>query len=134
MSNYINEQSDFAFDISQLIKFAIMSGFQVTFSQAERPDELQWIYFYGKKVVEKDGTIILIDFKQRSKTKTNAHRTRKAIDLNFIKDDVYINALPMAEAKRILQPIADYFKSLHPKNIWGGEFKNLWDPDHFQRK
>jgi len=132
--NYINEQSAFAFDISETIRYAVMCGFKVTFSQAERPDELQWIYFYGKKVVEKNGTIVLEDNKQRSKTKTNVHKKRKAIDLNFIKDDIYINSLPKEEVKKILQPIADYFKSLSPKNVWGGEFKSIWDPDHFQRK
>ena len=140
--SYVDEQSNFAFDITQLIKFAILEGFQVTFSQAERPKELNLLYYYGYKIVEVDNDIKLVKHKQRSKTKDSLHRKRRAIDLNFFKDGLYINGLKISgtnkpDKEKILkhlQPLANYFKSLNPKNRWGGEFKNIWDPDHFERR
>ena len=130
---YINEQNDFLFDVSQLVRFAIMEGFEVTGSQFERPEELILLYYYGYKIVEENNDIKLIKYKQRSKTKKSIHAKRRAFDLNFFKDGVYLNALPKEESKPILQPLADYFKSLHPKNKWGGEFRTFYDPDHFER-
>ena len=67
--SYIDDQHDFLFDVAQLIKFATIEGFQVTGSQLERPEELQLLYFHGKKLIEIGGKLKLVDFKQRSKTK-----------------------------------------------------------------
>jgi len=131
--SYINDQNDFLFDVCQLIKFAILEGFQVTGSQFERPEELMLLYYYGYKIVEQNNDIKLVKTKKRSKTKKSIHGKRRAFDLNFFKDGIYINALPKEESKPILQPLANYFKMLHPKNKWGGEFKTIYDPDHFQR-
>ena len=131
--SYIDDQDDFLFDIAQLIKFAKLEGFQVTCGEFGREPEMQLLYYYGFTIQEKDGSIELVKRSKRTKTLKSKHLVRRAADLHFFKDKVYINNLPEAEAKKLLQPLADYFKSLHPLNKWGGEFKNFFDSPHFER-
>ena len=52
------------------------------------------------------------------------HYIRLAIDLNLFKNEVY---LTQTEDHK---PLGDYWKSLHPKCTWGGDFSNP-DGNHY---
>lgn len=129
----VKEQNSFLRDVALLILKAQDLGFEVTGGELCRPKELQLVYYNGKKVIEKDNEVYLTNAPIRSTTMNTKHLIRKAIDLNFFKDGVYINDLRMHEAKKILQPIGDYWESLNKKNKWGGNWKTFFDSPHFQR-
>lgn len=55
------------------------------------------------------------------------HCDRLAIDINLLdKDGKYLTD------KASYKQFGDYWKSLHPLNRWGGDFKNLVDSGHFE--
>ena len=56
----------------------------------------------------------------------SAHKQRLAVDLNLYKDDQY---QVDTEAHR---PFGEYWKALHPDNVWGGDFTKK-DGNHYQR-
>jgi hypothetical protein len=107
----VQEQAAFLLDVTELIRHATDAGFVVTGGELARTPEQQAIYF-------KTG---------RSKTMNSIHLKRCAIDLMFFKDGKII------WDKEILTPIGKHWESLHPKNRWGGNFKNLVDCPHFER-
>lgn len=111
MSSLVNDQAAFLLDACKLIQFATEQGFQVTGGELFRTPEQQQIYV-------KTG---------RSKTLQSNHLRRLAIDLNFIKGGelVYDAAA--------LEPIGQFWESLHPKNRWGGHFSSFKDRPHFER-
>lgn len=132
--SYVNEQHDFLFDIAQTIKYATIEGFQVTEGEFGREPEMQLLYYYGYTIEEINGDIQLKKFRKRSKTKNSKHLVRRAADLHFFKDNLYINGLKdKAKVLEYLQPVYDFFKSLHPKNKVGAEFRGFFDSPHFQR-
>ena len=132
--SYVNEQHDFLFDIAETIRYATIEGFKVTCGEFGRENEMQLLYYYGYTIEEIDGDIQLKKRSRRSKTKKSNHLVRRAADLHFFKDGLYINGL---KDKKVvlayLQPIYDYFKSLHPENRVGAEFRNFFDSPHFER-
>lgn len=67
----------------------------------------------------------------RSTVKRSRHMDRCAIDLHFyyFHDSKFIEVTDKAR----LQKIGDYWKSLDPKNRWGGDWKTPFDPWHFER-
>ena len=140
--SYISDQHDFLYDISETIRYATIEGFMVTEGEFGRENEMQLLYYYGFTIKEKNGTIELVKFKKRSKTKKSKHLVRRAADLHFFKDGFYINGLTIPGTKKAdkarilgyLQPVYDYFKALHPENRVGAEFKNFFDSPHFERR
>ncbi len=107
----VQEQAAFALDVCKLIQSASDAGFVVTLGEAWRTPEQQAIYF-------KTG---------RSKTMNSNHIRRLAVDLNFFMDGVLIYDID------VLRDLGNYWESLHPKNRWGGNFRNLIDVPHFER-
>jgi hypothetical protein len=107
----VTEQAAFLLDVCKLVQKATELGFTVTGGELFRTAEQQAIYV-------KTG---------RSKTMASIHLQRRAIDLNFFKDGKLTYDIPT------LQPIGDYWTSLHPKNQWGGNWKSFKDVPHFQR-
>lgn len=107
----MKEQYLFLLDVIKLLQFAIGLGFEVTFGEAFRTPEQQKIYFDTG----------------RSKTMESDHLKRRAIDLNF-----FLNGVLCYDREK-LQPIGDYWESLHPGNRWGGNWKNFKDLPHFER-
>jgi hypothetical protein len=69
----------------------------------------------------------------RSKTKRSRHQDRLAHDLHFYElvspSGKFIEVIDKGK----LQPIGDYWKLLDSKNSWGGDWKNPYDPWHFER-
>lgn len=111
MSN-VTEQAAFLLDICSLVLKATELGFTVTSGEFLRTPEQQQIYV-------KTG---------RSKTMNSNHLTKRAADLNFFLDGELTYDIDK------LTPLGDYWKSLNPKNDWGGFWKSFKDVPHFERK
>ena len=120
-----DKQAKFLLDACMLVQFATRLGFKVTGGELFRPQEMQLIYYNNG----------------RSKTMNSQHKQKLAIDLNFIKDGRYINALSSSETEDILRPLGKFWQSLSAQNRWGGNFdkdfsrKDPWiDAGHFERQ
>lgn len=107
----VQEQAAFALDMCRLIQKASEAGFVVTLGEVWRTPEQQAIYC-------KTG---------RSKTMNSNHIRRLAVDLNFFRNGGLIYDIDA------LRDLGAYWESLHPKNRWGGNFRNLIDVPHFER-
>ena len=111
------KQQEFTKNIASLIVYADTIGIQLTFGHAYRDKETQ------RRLVDKG----------LSKTMNSMHLKRLAVDFNF-----FINGELTYDFDKI-KPLGDYWESLHPDNVWGGDFnKNdikdgFLDVPHFQR-
>jgi hypothetical protein len=110
MSN-VSEQASFLLDVARLIFRATELGFSVTAGELYRTPEQQQIYV-------KTG---------RSRTMNSLHLQRRAVDLNFFKDN------QLCYDKAVLAPLGAYWESLHPLNSWGGNGVKLVDVPHWSR-
>lgn len=106
------EQAAFLKDVCLLLNKADALGFVVTAGELFRTAEQQQIYV-------KSG---------RSKTMNSNHLRRCAIDLNFFKDGALIYDI------KVLTPLGEFWKTLNPKNDWGGFWLSFKDVPHFERK
>lgn len=112
MSPLVQAQAKFLLDMCRLIAKATEVGFTVTGGELYRTTEQQQIYV-------KTG---------RSKTMNSNHLRRCAIDLNFFKNGKLVYEV------ETLRPLGEYWRSLDPKNDWGGFWKSFKDVPHFERK
>lgn len=108
----VDEQASFLIDATRLIQKATALGWTVTGGELYRTVEQQQIYV-------KTG---------RSKTMNSNHLKRCAIDLNFFRNGKLVYDIAQ------LQPLGDYWESLHPKNSWGGNWSSFKDVPHFERR
>lgn len=106
------EQSAFSVDICRLILWALEQGYEVTFGEAQRPVEMQAIYY-------KTG---------RSKTMDSRHIKKLAFDLFFFKDG------RLLATKEDMQPIGNHWEAMSAKNSWGGNWNSFKDIPHFERR
>ena len=104
-------QAEFLLQVCKLVYYATELGFKVTGGELQRTPEQQAMYV-------KTG---------RSKTMESNHLRKCAIDLNFIRDG------KLVYDQKLLQPLGDYWESLHPNNRWGGNWKSFKDMPHFER-
>lgn len=102
-------QAEFTLDVASLIRWCFANGYKVTLGEAHRTPEQQRIHVQ----------------RGRSRTMRSAHLIRLAIDLNLFKDGRYLTR------SEDYTSAGEYWKSLHPKNVWGGDFPK--DGNHFQR-
>lgn len=112
ISPRVAAQSAFTRDVMRLLAMAFNSGFVVTLGEAFRTPEQQQIHMQAG----------------RSKTMASNHLDRRAIDLNFFTADG-----ELCYDKAVLQPLGDFWESLHPNNRWGGNWKSFKDIPHFER-
>ena len=105
------QQWEFLQDVGRLIEKAKQLGITLTGGELYRTLEQQAIYLKAGK----------------SKTSKSKHLERLAIDFNFFIDGRLIYD------KKLIQPLGDYWESLHPANRWGGNFTSLIDTPHFER-
>jgi len=112
ISARVRAQSEFTRDVMRLLAMAFNAGFTVTLGEAFRTPEQQAIHV-------KAG---------RSKTMSSNHLDRRALDLNFFLEDG-----TLCYDKDTLQPLGDFWESLHPNNRWGGNWKSFKDVPHFER-
>ncbi len=108
----VQEQAKFLSDVVSLLTMANKLGFVVTGGELFRTTEQQQIYV-------RTG---------RSKTMNSNHLRRCAIDLNFFIDGKLTYDVDK------LAPLGTFWKSLDPKNDWGGFWKSFKDVPHFERK
>ena len=102
------KQSLFALNAAKLILWiSEQPGYRVTLNEAYRTKEQAAIYASQGKGIS-----------------ASLHCIRLAIDLNLYKDGEYLSR---SEEYKIM---GDYWKSLHPDNKWGGDFKSH-DGCHF---
>lgn len=106
------EQAKFLKDVVKLLQKCEELGFTVTAGELYRTPEQQQIYVSSG----------------RSKTMKSNHLRRCAIDLNFFKNG------DLVYDTNVLKPLGDYWKSLDPKNDWGGFWLSFKDVPHFERK
>jgi len=102
------KQSDFLRMIADLIIFAYDSGYELTAGDAYRDPRVHGVMGehrgYGHS--------------------RSFHKTRLAMDLNLFKDGEYLSD---TDDHRFL---GEHWKSLHPDNTWGGDFRNA-DGNHY---
>ena len=120
-----NHQFVFATNVSKLIAKANELGIEVTLGEAYRTQSQQLLYYYGKGIEEKMGTLTIIDKRKVSWTKNSNHKKRLAIDLNFFIDGKLIYKHDK------ITDLGEYWKSLNVFNRWGGDFRNS-DTPHFE--
>ena len=106
--NLSQKQRRFSWLVSCLIDWAYKNGYEIVLGEAYRTRDQQEIYV-------KQG---------KSKTMKSKHLKCLALDINLFKDDNYLTET--ADYK----PLGDYWKSLDPECIWGGDWG--WDGCHFQ--
>lgn len=112
LSRRVTAQGEFLQDYALLILFSFRIGIWLTAGHLWRDPEVQKIYV-------KEG---------KSQTKNSDHIDRRAGDLNFFIEGELIHD------KEQVRVLGEFWKSLNPKNYWGGDFKTLDDPYHFGRK
>lgn len=117
-------QAIFTYNIAALILYANSRGIALTRGEGYRTRSQQLLYFYGYKVVRKNGKIQLVKDKKRSKTMNSNHLRRLADDFNHFIDGKLVSD------RETLQVLGDYWCSLHPKNRWGGNWG--WDVPHYE--
>ena len=104
------QQTEFAGNLAKLISYAMtLPNYAITIGEVERTKEQQAIYVA----------------KGLSKTSNSKHLIRLAADLF-----VFINGEYRTD-RSAYQPLADYWKTLHPRNVSGCDWG--WDYNHFQQ-
>lgn len=103
-------QRRFTLLIGQLICWAYENGYELTGGEWARTKEQQALYV-------KQG---------KSKTMSSRHLQRLAMDFNLFQDGKYL------QRTEEYRPLGDYWKSLDPRCIWGGDWKSFPDGNHFE--
>ena len=128
-------QQEFTYDVSCLIQYAYdVQGIRLTMGEAHRTNSQILLNYFGFKIV-KGGALGITLKKSRklSKTLKSSHADRLAIDFNFFIGNSLVYDF------EYIKPLGDYWESLNPKNVWGGDLnkdgiKNGFvDTPHFQR-
>jgi hypothetical protein len=96
-------------------------------------------YIASKTYIATAGEIWRTEYQQKhnvatgvSKTMNSNHLRRLAIDLNFFDKNLKVIETP--------QDVGDYWETLNPKNMWGGNYirhgisKSFRDLPHFERR
>jgi len=119
-------QITFTLNIASLIEYANYLSIGLTFGEANRPQSMQLLNYYGYIIKESEGALILMKVKRTSHTLNSKHNERLAVDFNFFI------AGKLTYNKDKLQKLGDFWESLHSKNRWGGNFKSFIDTPHFE--
>ena len=64
-----------------------------------------------------------------TKTLDSDHLYKLAVDLFVWIEGIFLNN--QEENREIMKSAGDYWKELHPKNYWGGDYKKFVDINHF---
>lgn len=105
-------QTNFTQDVGRLIDFAGCNNIGLMFGHAWRsPQEQQRLLRAGK-----------------SKTSNSRHLVRLAVDFVVVLDG------KVSWEFEDYKLLGEYWKSLSPDNVWGGDWPTLRDAGHFERK
>ena len=96
--------------VAQLIVYAGTRGFALTFGETYRPQEMQELYYRQGK----------------TRTKSSKHTQRLAVDFNVFQEGEYLTG------KAGYDVLGAYWKTLDPRNRWGGDWTTLKDYNHFE--
>lgn len=108
--NQSDHQWIFLKNVAKLINYANQMSYKLTGGELYRPQMMQDQYY-------KEG---------KTHTLKSDHLKRQAIDLNlFVDGDI------QWENNDHWEILGSFWKSLDPKNYWGGDWKNLKDHYHF---
>ncbi len=107
VSDRINQEI-FSLNLAKFIIYIYNSGYTCTGGEWWRTPEMAEIYAQSGKGI-----------------RDSLHIRRLAVDFNLFKDGQYLDT---AEAHR---PFGEYWKSLNPKNRWGGDFHKP-DGNHYE--
>ena len=102
------KQRKFSLLLSKLITWTYANGYEIVLGEVFRTKDQQKLYVAAGK----------------SKTVSSMHLRCLAADINLFKNDKYL--MDTLDYK----PIGDYWKSLDPDCVWGGDWG--WDGGHFQ--
>jgi len=121
MKKLSDYQNEFLRNLRLLLEFLQdVKKVKVTGEMLYRPQELQDIYF-------EQGL---------SKTRLSNHLFKCAIDLNiFFKNDIITQIKKedlTKEQSDLLNEIGVFWENLNERNRWGGFFKSIYDPMHFE--
>lgn len=119
------KQIIFSKNIASLIIYADMIGINVTFGEAYRTKEQQYLYFYGYTLSLIKSVLTLLKGKRKSKTMNSLHLKRLAVDFNFFIDG------RLTYDFEELKELGKFWCLLHPKNRWGGDFNKNGIEDGF---
>jgi hypothetical protein len=104
------KQSLFARNVARLIQYLYAEGYEVTFAEAYRPPETAALYAQqGRGIAD------------------SQHTKRLAVDLNLFLDGRYLTD---SDSYRIM---GAYWKTLHPENVWGGDWQRK-DGNHVEMR
>jgi len=106
-----DQQWEFLKDVSKLIEYAEDMGYKITAGEMYRTKEQQNIYIMTG----------------RSWTWNSKHLKRLAFDINLYKNGRYTTKTDD------YRDLGEYWKSLNPRNRWGGDWRKTPDPYHFER-
>jgi len=118
------KQSIFLLNVSKLIQWAFNNGYELTSGELYRTTDQQLLYFHGYTLEKVKNGLKAIKTHRRSKTMNSKHLLKLAVDLNLFIDGKY------KTDKESFKPLAEYWKTLHPKNKSGYDWG--WDFNHFQ--
>jgi uncharacterized protein YnzC (UPF0291/DUF896 family) len=107
-----DKQWDFLQDVAELIAYAKEKRYKLTGGELWRPNEMQELYLEQGK----------------TQVKRSNHQDRLAIDLNL-----FVHGEIQWSKNSYWEDLGSYWKSLHKDNRWGGDYKTLEDPFHFER-
>ena len=121
---YSNRQWSFLKDVALLITYIAKEGWKATGGDLYRSNAEQDRLF-------DEGL-------SKARAGQSRHNSRMAIDLNFWDEHGSYMEMPRDKIHRVTHKnkmafIGEYWKSLHPKNRWGGDFNSIYDPYHFER-
>lgn len=113
-------QSIFTKNVANLVQFAYIQGYELTFGETFRTPEQQKIYLASGK----------------SKTQNSQHLKRLAVDFN-----VFVRGT-LVKDTALISSLGAFWVSLHPLNRWGGDWnrngktsdETFLDGNHFEMK
>lgn len=112
------------------LTWAIANGYQFSIGEVFRPGGLKFVCPKCKKEFE----FLLQDvyiYMGRSKVRHSKHQDKLAVDIFLLEKGDFITS-PIITLPSSYKPLGDFWKSLDLKNRWGGDFKGLVDPFHFE--
>jgi len=134
-----NEQWEFLQDICKLVAYAKSKGYKLTGGELYRPMSMQYLYFFGFKVLRWASGALPLGLAiapKLSKTLDSMHLQRLAMDFNIffdVDDDGIKDYIDTAEEYQFIgTDLGDFWLSLNKKNTCG--FAWGWDQGHFERR
>lgn len=120
------QQQIFTKNTAKLIEFAALLGIGLTYGEVYRTPSQILLNYFGYKVV-KGGLfgVKLQKSRKLSRTLLSSHSNRLAVDFNHFID----GQLTYDWVK--IKLLGDYWVSLHPANVWGGDFNKNGIKDGF---